>query len=124
LQLTSTGVTGGASIPLIPFAGGFTPDEQARFPQLSGYAILHLPDNTSTALLASVLKGQVAVSSIASDGTLKYVTSVQTAGVLDDLFSFPAILVSPSAARTGTIRATLAAAERFRSAYGPRRHGP
>ena len=46
LQLTSTGVTGGASIPLIPFAGGFTPDEQARFPQLSGYAILHLPDNT------------------------------------------------------------------------------
>ncbi len=89
LQLTSTGVTGGASIPLIPFAGGFTPDEQARFPQLSGYAILHLPDNTSTALLASVLKGQVAVSSIASDGTLKYVTSVQTAGVLDDLFSFP-----------------------------------
>src|SRR5258705_2498231 len=89
LQLTSTGVTGGASIPLIPFAGGFTPDEQARFPQLSGSALLHLPDNTSTALLASVLKGQVAVSATASDGRLKYVTSVQTAGVLDDLFFFP-----------------------------------
>src|SRR6202171_4343176 len=92
LQLTSTGVTGGSSIPLTPFAGGFTPDEQARFPQLSGYAVLHLPDNTSTSLLAAVLKGQVAVSATASDGRLKYVTSVQTAGVLDGLFFFPGSL--------------------------------
>src|SRR6266436_5599088 len=89
LQLTSTGVTGGSSIALTPFASGFTSAEQARFPQLSGYAVLHLPDNTSASLLASVLKGQVAVSSIAGDGSLKYVTSVQTAGVLDDLFFFP-----------------------------------
>jgi pullulanase len=89
LQLTSSGVTGGSSIPLTPFASGFSPDEQARFPQLSGYAVLHLPDNTSTSLLAAALKGQVAVSSVASDGSLKYVTSVQTAGVLDDLFYFP-----------------------------------
>jgi pullulanase len=89
LQLTSSGVTGGSSIPLTPFPSGFTPDEQARFPQLSGYAVLHLPDSTSTSLLAAVLKGQVAVSSVASDGSLKYVTSVQTAGVLDDLFYFP-----------------------------------
>lgn len=89
LQLTSTGVTGGSSISLTPFTGGFTSDELARFPQLSSYAVLHLPDNTSTSLFASVLKGQVAVSAVASDGTLKYVTSVQTAGVLDDLFFFP-----------------------------------
>jgi pullulanase len=89
LQLTATGVTGGFSVPLTPFAGGFTADEQSRFPQLSSYAVLHLPDNTSSTLLASALKGQVAVSAIAADGTLKYVTSVQTAGVLDDLFYFP-----------------------------------
>jgi pullulanase len=89
LQLASTGVTGGSRIPLSPFAAGFTADEQARFPQLSGYAVLHLPDNTSTALLAAVLKGEVAVSAIGSDGSLKYATSVQTAGVLDDLFFFP-----------------------------------
>jgi pullulanase len=89
LQLTSAGVTGGFSIPLTTFASGFTSDERARFPQLSGYAVLHLPDNTSTSLLAAALKGQVAVSSVASDGSLKYVTSVQTAGVLDDLFFFP-----------------------------------
>jgi pullulanase len=89
LQLTSTGVTGGASIPLSPFAAGFTADEQARFPQLSGYAVLHLPDNTNTSLLAAVLKGEVAVSAIGGDGSLKYATSVQTAGVLDDLFYFP-----------------------------------
>jgi pullulanase len=89
LQLTSTGVTGGASIPLSPFAAGFTADEQARFPQLSSYAVLRLPDNTNTSLLAAVLKGEVAVSAIGSDGSLKYATSVQTAGVLDDLFYFP-----------------------------------
>ena len=92
LQLTSTGVTGGSRIPLTAFAAGFTSDEQARFPQLSGYAVLHLPDNASTSLLAASLKGQVALSAIASDGTLKYVTSVQTAGVLDDLFFFPGSL--------------------------------
>jgi pullulanase len=92
LQLTSTGVTGGSSIPLTPFASGFTSDEQARFPQLSGYAVLHLPTNTSTSTLAAALKGQVAISSIASDGSLKYVTSVQTAGVLDDLLFFPGTL--------------------------------
>jgi pullulanase len=89
LQLTATGVTGGSRIALTPFAGGFTADEQTRFPQLAGYAVLHLPENTSTTLLAGALKGQVAVSATASDGTLKYVTSVQTAGVLDDLFFFP-----------------------------------
>src|SRR6266853_996207 len=88
LQLTSTGVTGGASISLSPFAAGFTADEQARFPQLSSYAVLRLPDNTSASVLAAALKGQVAVSSVGGDGSLKYVTSVQTAGVLDDLFFY------------------------------------
>src|SRR6266436_1663574 len=89
LQLTATGVTGGASIPLTPFAAGLTSVELARFPQLSSYAVLHLPSNTSASLLAAVLKGEVAVSAFASDGTLKYATSVQVAGVLDDLFFFP-----------------------------------
>jgi pullulanase len=89
LQLSATGVTGGSSIPLTPFAGGFSAAEQAAFPQLSGYAVLHLPADTDASVLAGVLKGQVAVSAIASDGSLKYVTSVQTAGVLDDLFYFP-----------------------------------
>ncbi len=70
LQLTSTGVTGGSSIPLIPFAGGLTPDELTRFPQLSGYAVLHCADKTSTPLLGSALKGQVAGSSIGPVGTL------------------------------------------------------
>lgn len=88
LQLSSTGVTGGKSIPLTPFAGGFSAAEQLAFPQLSGYAVLHLPANVDLSVLAGALKGQVAVSAIGNDGTLKYVTSVQTAGVLDDLFFF------------------------------------
>jgi pullulanase len=89
LQLTSTAVTGGSNLSLTPFAGGFSAAEQAAFPQLSGYAVLHLPANVDPSVLAGIVKGQVAVSGIGSDGTLKYVTSVQMAGVLDDLFFFP-----------------------------------
>lgn len=89
LQLSSTGVTGGSRIPLTVFGGGFSAAEQAAFPQLSGYAVLHLPPNSDPSVLAGVVKGQVAVSALGGDGTLKYVTSVQMAGALDDLFFFP-----------------------------------
>ena len=50
LQVTNTGVSGGAGIPLV--AGGtLTSDELTRYPQLSGYAILTIqntvPQSTS-----------------------------------------------------------------------------
>src|SRR5258706_13581808 len=80
LQLTATGVTGGASIPLTPFAAGLTSAELARFPPLASYAVLHLPGNTSTSLLAAALQGQAAVSSVGRDCSLKYGTSGRNAG--------------------------------------------
>jgi pullulanase len=87
LQLTTAGVQGGISLPLTT-GNGFTPDELNRFPQLSTYAVLHLPANADLQQLKTMLTGQLAFSAIGSDGTLKYATSVQDAGVLDDLFFY------------------------------------
>ncbi len=88
LQITSTGLTGGTSIPLIPYSGTLTPEELIRFPQLSSYALLKLPANIQPATLTSALKSQLQVSSTAPDGTLKYTTGVQAFGALDALLSY------------------------------------
>jgi len=88
LQITSKGaLTGGTSVALAS-ASGLTAAELARFPQLSGYAVFHLPSSATIAFLKQMLKGQVAVTVANSSGTLKYVTGVQDAGVLDDLFYY------------------------------------
>ncbi len=88
LAITSTGLTGGTSIPLTPFSGTLTPEELTRFPQLSGYALYKLPANTSPAVLRSALKSQLEVSAKAADGTLRYATGVQTFGALDALRAY------------------------------------
>ena len=88
LQITSTGLTNGTSIPLTPYSGSLTAEELVRFPQLSGYALFKLPENVKPAALASALKSQLEVSSTAPDGTLKYATGVQTFGALDALFAY------------------------------------
>lgn len=88
LQLTTTGITGGSSIPLTA-GGNFTPRELSRFPQLSGYAVLHLSSTADVSVLQAFLRGELALSALGSDGALKYATGVQTAGILDDLFYYP-----------------------------------
>jgi len=91
LQISATGVlTGGTAIALTP--AGFTSAELARFPQLSSYAAFHLPGNTDTIVLRQALKGQLAVAAYNASGALKYVTGVQAAGVLDDLFYYSGAL--------------------------------
>ena len=88
LQVTDTGLTGGVSQLLTPSGGGLSQAELALFPQLASYAVLQVPANTDPAILAQVLTGQIAISSVDSTGALKYVTGIQTAGVLDDLFYY------------------------------------
>ncbi len=88
LQLTTTGVTGGTSIPLTPYNGTLTPEELTRFPQLAGYALFKLPADVTPAVLRSALKSQLEVSVSAADGTLKYATGVQTFGALDALLAY------------------------------------
>ncbi|MGI4826989.1 MAG: pullulanase-type alpha-1,6-glucosidase [Janthinobacterium lividum] len=88
LQITSTGLTGGTSIPLTPFTGTLTADELVRFPQLAGYTLFKIPATVKPEVLLSALKSQLQVSSVASDGTLKYTTGVQTFGALDALLGY------------------------------------
>ncbi len=89
LQINGTGtLTGGTTIALTPIPGGFTSTEAAQYPQLADYAVFHLPGTVGNASLQQILQGQIAVTAADSTGTLKYLTGVQDAGVLDDLFYY------------------------------------
>ena len=88
LSVTPTGITGGSTIALT--AGGtLTSDELARYPQLSGYAVLQLPPDTPLSTLQTALQGQLALSVVGQNGALQYATGLQFAGVLDDLYYYP-----------------------------------
>jgi pullulanase len=88
LSVTTTGITGGTNIPLTP-GGSLTADELMRYPQLSGYTILQLPEDTQVSTLQTALEGQLAFSAVGSNGSLQYATGMQIAGVLDDLYYYP-----------------------------------
>jgi pullulanase len=87
LTVTNSGVSGGTSIPLTP-GGSLTADELTRYPQLASYAVLSIPSTVSVATLQQALQGELAVSSVNGTGALQYVTGVQDAGVLDDLYFY------------------------------------
>ncbi len=80
-------VVGGESVPLTYDPAGLTDAQLARFPQLSGYLALHLPDGTSRADVESWLTGKVLVSRGEAGGPLVAATGVQIPGVLDDLYA-------------------------------------
>ncbi|MBV9404877.1 MAG: pullulanase-type alpha-1,6-glucosidase [Acidobacteriaceae bacterium] len=87
LNVTNTGITGGAQIALTP-GGTLTADELARYPQLATYAVLQIASNVSLATIQEALKGELAFSAITANGTLQYATGIQDAGVLDDLYYY------------------------------------
>ena len=87
LNVTNAGVTGGTQIPLVP-GGSLTADELARYPQLAKYAVLTIPSTVPLATLQQALKGELAVSAVDTSGVRQYVTGVQAAGVLDDLYYY------------------------------------
>jgi pullulanase len=68
-------------------AAGLTAGQLQRFPQLGNYSVFHLPPNVGTETLKAILKGPLALG-VFDMATLKYITGIQTAGVLDDLFYF------------------------------------
>ncbi len=90
LQLTASGVTGGGvRVPLTPSGSPLSPAQLARFPQLStGYTALTLPGSLQPATYLGLVQGQLAVSVANPDGSLRYATGVQEAGVLDDLYAY------------------------------------
>ncbi len=88
LAITSTGLTGGTSIPLTPYSGTLTAEELVRFPQLAGYSLFKLSSAVDQKAVTTALKSQLQVTATGSDGTLKYSTGVQTFGALDALFAY------------------------------------
>ncbi len=84
-------LSGGAFIALEP-ASGLTPAEAQQYPQLAGYAVFHLSSDVQPSALAAALKSQVALAGSDNTGALKYITGVQAAGVLDDLFYYSGAL--------------------------------
>jgi pullulanase-type alpha-1,6-glucosidase len=83
LVATSTGVSGGESLPLTLEPGGLPADLRQRYPHLASYQALRVP----SADVADVLTGQVVVASFDSSGRLADATGTQLAGVLDDLYA-------------------------------------
>jgi len=81
-----SGVTGGESVPLTVDAGGLSQDLRARYPHLASATALALPPSDLAAVPAW-LKGQIVVARFHVD-KLVDATSLQTAGVLDSLFTF------------------------------------
>jgi pullulanase len=86
LRITRTGLTGGTTVPLRVDAAGMSAELRERFPYLAGATVLQL-DEASGALAREWLRGQVAVSSRAADGSGD-ATGVQLPGVLDDLLAW------------------------------------
>jgi pullulanase len=90
LSITSSGsIAGGTTIPMALASGGFTSSEAAQYPQLAGYTVLHVPNSVSVSTLKQALTGQIVVQATDSGGNLAYISGLQDAGVLDDLFYYP-----------------------------------
>jgi len=87
LKQTATGVTGGTSLPLIAVDGGMTPALKAKYPYLSGYALVSLRPEEQ-AQVEGLLRGQLLLTSETPGGKLQDVTGVQIPGVLDDLYAY------------------------------------
>lgn len=84
LQITDAFAMGGGEAIPLSAAGNLSSAQLERNPQLSGYQALHLPEGAN---VKAILKGQALLAGFGG-GRLKYVTGLQTAGVLDDLFYY------------------------------------
>lgn len=91
LNVTPSGVTGGTTIPLTP-GGALTQDELTRYPQLANYAVLTIPSSVPLSTIQKALQGEMALYTSSSAGTLQYVTGIQAAGALDDLYFYSGTL--------------------------------
>jgi pullulanase len=90
LAVSSTGTLSGgtASLPLTFVSSGFSPAETAQYPQLAGYSVFHLASSVQVSAMSQALTGQLVVQGVNASGGLTYVSGIQDAGVLDDLFYY------------------------------------
>jgi pullulanase len=86
LKAGPKGIEGGRTIKLTNSGTALPADIAAKFPYISG-PVLKI-DAADLNTVSEILKGQVAVSAVGSDGKLIDATTPQIPGVLDDLFSY------------------------------------
>ncbi len=88
LTLGDGGVTGGNfALTLDPDPAGLPAAVTAKFPHIAGYQAFKIKADDLDRV-PQVLKGQIAVSATAGDGTPIDATAAQIPGVLDDLFPY------------------------------------
>ncbi len=87
LQLTNMGIIGGDYIALRADRAGLSADQVARFPHLRDYTALKISSDDLTRV-PDILAGQIAIQATYNRGVIQDATSVQIAGVLDDLFAY------------------------------------
>ena len=86
LAAGGTGLTGGTTVPLSYDPAGLPAALKAKFPDLAGLGALRVPAEYARQA-AELLRGQVAVAAMDAHGQLTAATSLQTAGVLDDVYA-------------------------------------
>jgi pullulanase len=92
MTLTADGVEGAdQSIPLAYDSAGLPLAVLAEFPHLEGYEAFRIAP-ADLDLVPAFLKGQLAISAVAGDGTLLDATALQIPGVLDDLYTYDGAL--------------------------------
>ncbi len=87
LGLETSGVSGGNSLDLTYDAAGLNDKILKKYPQLAGFAALKI-NQADQSKIPDILKGQIAVSALRSNGRLLDATSLQIAGVLDDIYQY------------------------------------
>lgn len=92
LSLTDEGVIGGESITLTYDRNGLTGEIADRFPHLADDFYALKVDEADLEKLPEILRGQIALSATTQQGVLLDATSIQTPGVLDDLYTYDGAL--------------------------------
>jgi pullulanase len=91
LELSGTGVERGVELDLTVSDEPLSDALTERFPHLANLTVLKLPEEELDRVPA-LLRGQVAVAAVSPDGMLLDATALQTAGVLDDLYTNDEVL--------------------------------
>jgi pullulanase-type alpha-1,6-glucosidase len=103
LQLAPGTVNNGQPITLTYSTEGLDAATLAKFPHLKGYSAFKL-EAADAAKAGELLKGQVALVAFDKDGKISDATSLQIAGVLDDLYTYTGELGISYAGDTPTLR--------------------
>jgi pullulanase-type alpha-1,6-glucosidase len=87
LATGDNGITGGSTLALNLDPAGLPAEVTAKFPHLAGLPALKIAAD-DLPLVPDILKGQIAVSALDSDGISADATGLQIPGMLDDLYTY------------------------------------